>query len=273
MLDDEKPNQHEMVEINGITGLKRGHMVSAMIPIDRLKPVEWNANEMKAPGMELLKQTITANGFLDPLSVIPRDDGDFDINGGEHRWMAASELGLKEVPCDILWDDKWKDEEEAQFQSVRFNVIRGEMNPEKFLKLYNKMVHKHGTQKVAGMMGYTSQNGVDKIVKSVAKSMKDNLPPDMAKRFEEQAATAKTTGDLNKIVKNIFEEHGDSLQTGFAVFSVSGKEHVYIAITRDTHDRLNKLLSTVKSSHADLNEIMAEAFQWATDNMRSDHEE
>src|SRR5580704_3999453 len=134
--------------VNDVTGVKRGQMMSAMVPVSKLTPTSSNPNQMDEKEFELLKETITENGFLDPLQVIPLESGQFAINGGEHRWKAAVDLGIKELPCEILYEDRWKDEELQEFQMVRFNVLHGKMNPEKFVNIYKKVVAKYGQDKV-----------------------------------------------------------------------------------------------------------------------------
>lgn len=246
-------------EINGVKGLRRGDVISAMISLDKLKPTEWNPNEMSAAAQEMLRCTIKDNGFLSPLSVVPLLDGTFSINSGEHRWKAAKDLGIKELPCEIMCDKKWQDEDLQQQQSVKFNVIHGEMNPDKMVKLYNKVAQQHGPEKVAGLMGYTQKNGLDKIIKQVSGQLKETLPADVVEKFEKEAKEAKTVHDLNRIIQHIFDENGDTLQYNFLVFAFGGKEHVYISMSKSVNQTMKKLMVIAKEKHIDINELIEEA--------------
>lgn len=248
------------IEINGIKGIRRGDMVSAMVPVDLISAVEWNPNEMDEKEFALLKSNIKEHGFLDPVAIIPNDDGrTFKMNGGEHRWKAAKDLGIKEIPCEILHDDKWQDEDLQQLQAVRFNVIHGKMNPQKFLALYNKAVEKFGQERVAALMGYADDTAIKKIIKSVAKEMREVLPPEMVKEFDEKAKQAKTIGDIEKIIQHLFQEHGDSVKYNFMVFAWGGREHVYIAMNKDVHNAMKKIMLSAKKQEIDVNEIIGEA--------------
>lgn len=249
----------EIVEVNGVKGIKRGAIVSVMLPMDKLVLTSWNANVMKPAEFIRLKKTIAEDGFLDPLSVIPVDNGYFTVNGGEHRYKAAKELGLAELPCEIMTDEKWKDVDLQKLQSVRFNVIHGNMNPDKFLDLYNRAVEVHGKEAVADLMGFTSQDGIDKIVKQVSKSMRDTLPPELAEKFDKEAKDVKTVHDLEKIIDHIFKEHGDTLAFNFMVFSYGNKEHTYCQISKKTNDSLKKALELVKIQKLNMDDVLATA--------------
>jgi len=261
VTEDKKPLLGlEVMTVNDVTGVKRGQMMSAMVPVSKLTPTSSNPNQMDEKEFELLKETITENGFLDPLQVIPLESGQFAINGGEHRWKAAVDLGIKELPCEILYEDRWKDEELQEFQMVRFNVLHGKMNPEKFVNIYKKVVAKYGQDKVSKLMGYTNNLGVSKMIKQVSQQIRDTLPAEVAKRFDEQAKEAKTAGDLNKIIRHIFDEHGDTAKYSYMVFSFAGKEHVYVALNKEEHDQLKKMLELAKGQKIDANNLFGTAF-------------
>jgi hypothetical protein len=218
--------------------------------------------------MEILKGTIKESGFLDAVNVIPRSDGKtFTINGGEHRWRAAKSCGIKEIPCDIMYDPKWQDQELQEYQLVKFNVIKGDLDPEKMVKIYNKAAAKHGAEKVAGLLGYTSQAGLDKIIKKVSQQIKDTLPPEVAKQFEEQAKEARSVNDLNKIIKHIFEENGDTVKYSFMVFTFGGREHIYIAMNKTVHSAMKKILAYAKEKHMDVNDLLADAILGAANRL------
>lgn len=250
----------EIVEINGIQGVKRGDIISAMVPTELIVPAPLNPNKMKEETLKRLKQNVDENGFLDAVNVIPLSDGKtFQINGGEHRWTVAKQRGMKEIPVDIMFDPKWQDEAEQEYQLVRFNVIKGEMDPEKMVKLYNKAAAKHGSEKVAQLLGYTNQAGLNKVIKQVSQDMKSTLPPELSKQFEEQAKEATSIGDLNKIIQNLFKEHGDTVKHSFMVFTYGGKEHIYIAMNKTVHEAMKKILAQAKEKHLDVNDLLADA--------------
>lgn len=239
------------------------------IDIDPTKLVthDWNPNQMSDKEFALLKENISSVGFIDPVTVVQQDDGTYALLGGEHRAKAAIELKLETIPADVVQSDKLKQEDERKFQNVRLNVIHGQMNPEKMLSLYNEMAKKYGNDKVARLMGYTSDAGIKKIIKNVADEMKSSLPPEMVKEFEEKAKAARTMADLDKIIKHIFETHGDSVKYNFLIFAWGGTEHIYVAMNKKVHQAMKKVMAKSKSGEIDINELIGDAIEYAASTM------
>lgn len=60
-----------------------------------LHPNPWNPNAVGVENMDKLKASIQNNGFFKPVLVRTLEDGKLEIIGGEHRILAAGELGVK----------------------------------------------------------------------------------------------------------------------------------------------------------------------------------
>ena len=69
-----------------------------LINLDEITPYKNNAKEHPEWQVEQIKNSIEAFGFNDPIAV----NEDMGIIEGHGRYLAAKELGLKEVPCIIL---------------------------------------------------------------------------------------------------------------------------------------------------------------------------
>lgn len=65
--------------------------------VDRMiiKPNDYNPNKVSKQNLELLKQSILANGWTLPIVVRP----DFTIIDGFHRWTVAGEEPLQTMLC------------------------------------------------------------------------------------------------------------------------------------------------------------------------------
>lgn len=235
---------------------------------DDLLESDYNPNEMKPEMFEKLKQAIDESGFVDPIIAVPHEDGKhYVVVGGHHRLRVAKELGIKKVPVDVPKSEKWRDLDHQKLQNLRLNIIHGEMNPEKMARLYTEMADKYGKDKVAGMMGYTSDAPLKKVIKQIAKDMKSTLPPEMAKQFEEQAKEARTVNDLERIIQHLFQEYGDSIKYNFMVFAWGGKEHTYIATSKKVHDALKKIMQKSKNSAIDINDLIGDAIVEAANSL------
>jgi ParB family transcriptional regulator, chromosome partitioning protein len=78
-------------------------------PVSRLQPNPWNTNRITDPAnAEKLRESLRRFGAFKPIIVRTLNGGQLEILGGEHRWIAAQEIGLKEVPVVNLGlvDDK-----------------------------------------------------------------------------------------------------------------------------------------------------------------------
>jgi len=233
---------------------------------------DWNPNEMTEEEFEALCEAIRKSGFIDPPTVaeVKGEGGKkvYEIVGGHHRAAAAIAVGLDKIPADLLLDKKkWADEDLRKFQTVRLNVLHGKMNPEKFVGLYNEMVEKYGKDAVAKEMGYVKEDGIRKMIKQVAKGMQTTMNPEMSRQFQEQAKEARTVGDIERIIQQLMQEHGDSIKQNFVVFAWGGKEHVYIAMSRRTRDALKKVLRAARSNKVDVNDYIADAIEAAAEKL------
>ena len=56
-------------------------------------------------GLEVLAESIAANGLLQPLVVRPVDGDRFQIISGERRWRACRMAGLQEIPVVVREED------------------------------------------------------------------------------------------------------------------------------------------------------------------------
>lgn len=90
---------------------------------DMVKPNDYNPNKVSKQNLELLKQSILANGWTLPIVVRP----DFTIIDGFHRWTVAGEEPLcsmldGKVPVVIV---EHKDKAGNIYGTVTHNRARG----------------------------------------------------------------------------------------------------------------------------------------------------
>ena len=92
-----------------------------VVPIDKLKPNSYNPNRQSDEEFELLKTSISSNGFSVPI-VVQRED--MVIVDGEHRWRAARELGYTEIP--VIFSEYVA--EQMRLATLQHNRARGQEN-------------------------------------------------------------------------------------------------------------------------------------------------
>lgn len=99
-----------------------------LVPITALRPNPWNPNRMPTRLFEALKEQIRG-GFVQPVLCRPAPsegkEARYEILDGEHRWRAAQEVGLTQVPAVVVTDD----DVAARLRTIAMNRIRGELDP------------------------------------------------------------------------------------------------------------------------------------------------
>jgi ParB family chromosome partitioning protein len=103
--------------------------------------------------MASLAQSVKSRGVIDPLDVISKADGRYELIDGERRLRAARLLNLEQVP--IFIGEKSEDPAESLFLALVHNLCRADLNPmeeaEAFSRLEKEFGHTH--QQIAEMIG------------------------------------------------------------------------------------------------------------------------
>jgi len=78
------------------------------LPINQLQPNAWNPNQMTDTQFRELVEEVRRLGRV-PKPIVVRHHGEqFEIVDGEHNWQAAQEVGLTELPCEIIDADDFE---------------------------------------------------------------------------------------------------------------------------------------------------------------------
>lgn len=92
------------------------------LPTNKIITLKRNPQYLTPKQMEGLKKSILRDGFCAPILVRPIKNGKFETISGNHRFMAACEIGLKHIPCVI---SKISDKS-AKRLAINLNTIHGE---------------------------------------------------------------------------------------------------------------------------------------------------
>jgi ParB-like chromosome segregation protein Spo0J len=90
--------------------MKQSELKIVMLDICELTPYKNNAKLHPREQIEQIKESITANGFNDPVAVWGKDN---IIVEGHGRYLALQELGYEKVPCIRL--DHMTDEQRRAY--------------------------------------------------------------------------------------------------------------------------------------------------------------
>lgn len=96
-----------------------------LIRIDKLlEPADAARTEIDPELLDSLTESIREIGVKEPLLVISRDGGQFEVVAGHRRLLASRRAGLIEVPCIIETDP-----EEVEAIRIHENIEREELHP------------------------------------------------------------------------------------------------------------------------------------------------
>lgn len=88
------------------------------VPIDSIKPNEYNPNRQSEHDFELLCSSMKEDGFTQPILCMEKTK---TIVDGEHRWRAAHALGYAEIPVVFVN----MTQEQMRISTLRHNRARG----------------------------------------------------------------------------------------------------------------------------------------------------
>lgn len=242
------------------------------VPIDLIEPNPDNPNEMDDDTFDRLVEEMEETGIIAAIQIAPAPGDRFQIIGGEHRWRGAKVLGRETIPCNILTDEQYMDEDLRGLLMVRLNVIQGKMNREKFVSLYERMAKVYGEEQLQALFGYTSTDAWKKLTKGVEDALRDtNIGgregSSLASELKKKAGKIKTIDGLASVLSEILGENQGGLKHGFMVFTYGGKRHIHIAMTDELESAVDKLTGLCRDRGLDINDVLSGMIvSWIGDN-------
>lgn len=200
------------------------------IAAELLHANEENPNKQKDVIFNKLVENIQEIGFVEPIMVRPIEDG-YEIISGHHRFEAGKIVGYSSFPCVVM--DEY-DKDMADFQLVRMNMLKGDLDPVKFTKLYNRMAEKYGDELVKESMALVDAKKFDQLYVRVVES----LPPALQKKLESTKKEIKDIDGLSRILNQLFSTYGDTLQYNFMVLDYSKKEQLWVQMEKAMKKRV-----------------------------------
>lgn len=96
------------------------------LQISKILTLKRNPQYLTPKQMESLKASVQRDGFVCPILVRPLKSGKFEVISGNHRFMAAKEIGMDKVPCVV----SNMPEKAMKRLAVNLNTIHGNPNAE-----------------------------------------------------------------------------------------------------------------------------------------------
>lgn len=101
------------------------HPVSNVIwvPVEKVVANDYNPNVVAPPEMKLLRLSIEADGYTQPIVVWERE-GLYEVVDGFHRHIVGKELGYTHLPVVVVNNDR-TDRNDRIASTIRHNRARG----------------------------------------------------------------------------------------------------------------------------------------------------
>lgn len=223
------------------------------VPIDDVEVNEWNPNQMTEDVFNELVKEIQTNGFDEPVITVKNGDK-YRVVNGEHRYRAAKQLGMGFLPIVVKLD--W-DEPTQKLQTVRRNLLRGELDKVKFTKLVNDVVNgQHITPSEASKkFGFTDEKKFQQNL--IAE--RDKLNAKVAEHLDETNNQLQTVDNLGFVVNEIFGQFGATVDRGYLFFMFKSKMHLMLQMDKDMEGTISLMVSHLKTSGKNANEFLGEA--------------
>lgn len=242
------PDESYVPEAPAATAAGEAWLGAQMVEVSKLQPFDWNPNEMTPQEFNNLVEQIQREGFDEPLQIVKKEDGTLWILGGEHRYRACKVLGLEKVPAVL------KDIPESEWKTyvVRRNIVRGDLNKDKFTRIVKDVVVGDDFGAVSAQMGFDNVKEMMRHYNSEAAAGR------AADSVLKQAETElDAVHNMSHILNSVFAQYGDTLPAGFVFFCYGKRMHLMV----QGDDRMGKaveaLVAKLKDSGANANEVLA----------------
>ncbi|MBW4563946.1 MAG: ParB N-terminal domain-containing protein [Mojavia pulchra JT2-VF2] len=125
-----------------------------IVPIDHIL-IGRNRRPVKGEKVDELKESIKANGLLNPITV----DQKLNLIAGLHRLTACKLLGLVAIECNIV---NYQDTDQARLAEIDENLIRNELEPLERSELWlerDQILERMGLRAKVGDNQHTHKGG------------------------------------------------------------------------------------------------------------------
>lgn len=110
---------------NNVPDWASNHPVSSVqwVPAELVVANDYNPNSVAPPEMKLLRRSIEADGYTQPI-VVWHHDGVYEVVDGFHRHLVGKEMGLSHLPVVVVNTDR-TDRGDRIASTIRHNRARG----------------------------------------------------------------------------------------------------------------------------------------------------
>lgn len=227
------------------------------IPVEKIHPNDWNPNVLSDQMFNRLVDDMNRLGFLQPVLVTPEPDGTYRIIDGEHRYECAKLTDMTEIPCVVVSGDFANDETQQKFQTMRMNMIRGDVDKRKLASLVSELAEEMPVEEIAESMAFDNVDALRALIEDTRK----DLPPEMRKEFDKAKEEIKTVDDLSLVLNRLFTKYGGTLPYHYMVMDFGGKEHIWVRLSRKDLDDVRTFAETSRENRVTFSSVVMAALR------------
>jgi ParB-like chromosome segregation protein Spo0J len=127
------------------------HPVSRVkwVPVERVRANDYNPNTVAPPEMKLLRTSIEADGFTQPIVVWDTGDGYYEVVDGFHRRIIGMELGMDMLPVVVINEER-TDRGDRIAATIRHNRARGKHQVGAMSEIVQELTRRNWSEKRIG---------------------------------------------------------------------------------------------------------------------------
>jgi ParB family chromosome partitioning protein len=111
------------------------------IPVSKISPdPKQPRKNFNVQELQQLSDSIKEHGILQPILVVEKQDGGYEIVAGERRWRAAQTAGVATVPAIIK---KFADQKRLEISLIE-NIQRSDLSPIEEAFAYKRLIDEFG---------------------------------------------------------------------------------------------------------------------------------
>ncbi len=209
-----------------------------------------NYRKMDEEGMETLKASLTANGFKGLILATKGKEPDtFEILDGHHRWQAATEMKLPEIPIVLIDGDADK----KDLAMLSFNVT-ADILPDVYVDFLSEMNTRVGPEMLAKFTA-VDQDFLAELTELASDT--NELLASMGGAGGTDKTSDHSRGRAITVILPRSDEAVSLLKWAVGHYQASGEGEAVLSALRDCHEHLAASDDTTIETYADALDLEA----------------
>lgn len=199
-----------------------------LIRTESIEANPWNANLLSNKLFDKLSRELETTGFIQPIHVVPTEDGKYRIIDGEQRYTAAKLLDMRQIPCIVSENDRLvSNEDQQKFATMVANNLRGKWDKRKLREMIEDLATRFTLDELTENMAFEDEDYLAELILDARASLPSE---EMKREFDKAREEIQTVDDLSALLNRLFTHYGETLEYGYMVLDYGGKDHLWVRL-------------------------------------------